>query len=201
LHDDVTQRLALLAIDAGRAERTPANAGSGEVMRKVRQGLVQLSEDVHALSYRLHPSILEDLGLVEALKNECEQFSQFVSIPVEVNAQGLPEMFPDNVTLGLFRVTQEALHNIGRHAGASQVEVSLRHLDAGLQLSVQDDGTGFDPARYRRGSSLGLAGMRQRISLLDGRLDIRSAPGHGTTVIAWVPLGEEHDETSARAAG
>src|SRR5262245_24749960 len=85
LHDDVTQRLALLAIDAGRAERNAGNPAGGSAMRTMREGLVRLSEDVHALSYRLHPSILEDLGLVEALRSECDRFSRNCSTPLEVH--------------------------------------------------------------------------------------------------------------------
>src|SRR5205807_9666503 len=83
LHDDVTQRLALLAIDAGREERNLSSPGGGTAIRTMREGLVRLSEDVHALSYQLHLSMFEDLGLIEALRSECERFSQFRSIQLE----------------------------------------------------------------------------------------------------------------------
>ena len=131
LHDDVTQRLALLAIDAGRGERNLPSAAGGTAMRAMRESLIRLSEDVHALAYRLHPSILEDLGLIEALKTECERFGRVASIPVDLKD----------------------------------------------------------------------ASMRQRIYQLNGELEVESAPGHGTTVLAWVPLKEEQSEPSARAAG
>ncbi len=91
LHDDVTQRLALLAIDAGRGEHILPSAAGGKAMGAMREGLIRLSEDVHALSYRLHPTILEDLGLIEALKTECERFGRMASIPVDVKAQEIPE--------------------------------------------------------------------------------------------------------------
>jgi signal transduction histidine kinase len=201
LHDDVTQRLALLAIDAGREERNlPGPAGSG-AMRTMREGLVRLSEDVHALSYRLHPSILEDLGLSEALRSECERFSQTCSTQLEASVAETPERLPHDVALCLFRVAQEGLRNIARHAGASRAEVRLRRLDGGLQIVVSDNGAGFDPAQRRGRISLGHAGMRQRIKLLGGKIDIASRPGYGTTILAWVPLREDRSEPTTRAAG
>jgi signal transduction histidine kinase len=201
LHDDVTQRLALLAIDAGRQERILPSAAGGAAMRVMREGLVRLSEDVHALSYRLHPSIIEDLGLMEALKSECQRFSEQGPARVEIKAQDISEEPPGNVALCLFRVAQEALQNSARHSEASTVQVTIRLLNGGLQLGVHDDGKGFDPRRRRDRPSLGLASMRQRIDLLDGLLDIESDPGHGTTVLAWVPLQEGRRDSSPRAAG
>ena len=201
LHDDVTQRLALLAIDAGRGERNLPSAAGGTAMRAMRESLIRLSEDVHALAYRLHPSILEDLGLIEALKTECERFGRVASIPVDLKAQEVPDPLPDAVALCLYRIAQEALRNVGRHARASAVQVSLRRLDGGVQLAVRDNGAGFDPAQQRDRPSLGHASMRQRIYQLNGELEVESAPGHGTTVLAWVPLKEEQSEPSARAAG
>jgi signal transduction histidine kinase len=201
LHDDVTQRLALLAIDAGREERKSPGTAAGSAMRTMREGLVRLSEDVHALSYRLHPSILEDLGLVEALKAECERLSRSCPIRMEARSESLPDKLPHDISLCLFRVTQEALRNIARHAAASQVEVRLAFREGGLELSVDDNGRGFEPARDRSRVSLGHASMRQRVHLLGGRLDIDSCPGRGTTIRAWVPLKGERRESPERVAG
>src|SRR5262245_14438899 len=188
LHDDVTQRLARLAIDAARVERSPAPPETSEAAGSLREGLVRLSEDIHALSYQLHPSMLEDLGLVAAFKAECERFAQQASIPVDVKLGEIPEPVSPETALGLLRVTQEALRNVGRHAEARTVDVSLRRLDGGLQLAVRDDGVGFDPALQRATPHLGLGSMRERVQFLGGELDIDSAPGHGTTILAWVPL-------------
>jgi signal transduction histidine kinase len=188
LHDDITQRLALLAIDAGRVERAGAGSGIGDTMRGVREGLVRLSEDVHALSYRLHSSLLDDLGLAEALKAECERFARQETIPCDLKIQDVPDSLPHEKALSLFRVTQEALRNIARHAQAQTVDVTLRSLDDGLQLAVRDDGIGFDAAHKPNHTSLGLSSMSERVRLLEGELDIESAPGHGTTILAWVPL-------------
>ncbi len=201
LHDDVTQRLALLAIDAGREERKLPSAEGGSVMRKIREGLTRLSEDVHALSYRLHPSILEDLGLTEALKSECERFTRTSSIRLDVNLAESAERVPHDVALCLFRIAQEGLRNIARHADASRADIRIQRVDGGFELSVSDDGAGFDAARRRSGTSLGHASMRQRVHLLGGKVEIASSPGQGTTVLAWVPVREECSEPSARAVG
>lgn len=188
LHDDLTQRIARLAIDAGRLEQGAADAATAEQMRSVRDGLMRLSEDVHALSYRLHPTVLEDLGLAAALESECDRVSRQGSLRAALNLAGLPASIPREAALCLFRVAQEALRNAVRHANARTAEVSLRALDGGLQLAVHDDGVGFEPARERGRPSLGLASMRERAELLRGEFDIESAPGQGTTVVAWVPL-------------
>ncbi|WP_119270569.1 sensor histidine kinase [Taklimakanibacter deserti] len=186
LHDDVTQRLAALAINAARHERETAGS-TGDATQSVHHGLVRLSEDVHALSYRLHPSILRDLGLVEALKSECDNYAQ--SLPhLEFNAPDTPENIPQDIALCIYRVAQESLRNVARHSGASRTEVDLRNPDGGLQLTVRDNGAGFDTGKRRAGMSLGLASMRQRVISLGGRLDIESSPGQGTTVQAWIPL-------------
>jgi signal transduction histidine kinase len=201
LHDDVTQRLALLAIEAGRAEHKADQQGSAHEIQSVRSGLIRLSEDVHALSHQLHPSILDDLGLVEALKMECDRFSRLESISVDVKLQNDLHALPSKVALCLFRIAQEALRNIGRHAKAGAAEVSLQRVADGLQLRIRDDGVGFDQKRHLARPSLGLASMQQRIGLLGGKFDVESTPGRGTIVLAWVPLKEERRESPARAAG
>jgi signal transduction histidine kinase len=143
LHDDITQRLARLAIDAGRIESGRAGAGKSETMRDVRDGLVRLSEDVHSLAYRLHPSLVEDLGLADALRAECERLSRLESISIDVKLDPVPGKIPRDAGLCLFRVTQEALRNVVRHARTKAAEVSLRLVDGGLQLAVTDGGVGL----------------------------------------------------------
>jgi signal transduction histidine kinase len=100
----------------------------------------------------------------------------------------VPDPLPPDTALCLFRVAQEALRNVARHARARTAEISLLSIDGGLQLAVQEDGVGFHPARDRERPSLGLSSMKERVHLLGGELDIDSAPGHGTTIVAWVPL-------------
>ena len=187
LHDDVTQRLAALAIEAARVDSGTGQPTEGGT-RSIRDGLVKLSEDVHALSYRLHPSVIDDLGLVEALKAECDRVARAGSVSVDVDAREIPLKLPQDTALCLFRIAQEALRNVVRHAKASAVEVSIAPMDGGLQLAVSDNGAGFDSTRHTGRHSLGHASMRERVHLLGGEVDIESTPGHGTTVIAWVPL-------------
>ena len=168
-----------------RQARDPEQA---RVMEAVREGLVRLSEDAHALAYRLHPAVLEELGLVEALRAECERIGRVRGPVLSVELADAEEPADRETALCLFRVAQEALQNVIRHAEARTVSVVLRPMDGGLVLAVHDDGVGFDASLKGKKPSLGLASMRERVSLVHGTLDVESAPGQGTSVVAWVPL-------------
>lgn len=187
LHDDVTQRLAVLAIDVGRAELTAPDPSHAAAMRAVREGLVRLSEDVHSLAYQLHPSVLEELGLAEALRTECERVGRRGPPALAVEIEDPPADLDKDAALCLFRIAQEALSNVSRHAGARTASLTLRAMGGGWVLAVRDDGVGFAPDQPGTARRLGLASMRERIHLVDGTLDIDSVPGQGTTVVAWVP--------------
>jgi signal transduction histidine kinase len=187
LHDDVTQRLAVLAIDVGRAELDAPDAQQTDVLRSVGAELVRLSEDIHSLAYQLHPSVLEELGLVEALRAECERRHRHGGLAVSMDLESLPSVAGKETELCLFRVAQEALTNVARHSGTTAARVTLRQVDGGLVLAVDDDGVGFDTTNPKQDHSLGLASMRERVRLVNGTLDIESAPGRGTTLVAWVP--------------
>jgi signal transduction histidine kinase len=156
-------------------------------MRTVREGLIRLSEDIHSLAYRLHPSVLEELGLAEALRTECERRGRRGGIDVTLDLDPVPAALGKDATLCLYRVAQEALNNVARHARAQTASVTLRQVDGGLLLAIRDDGAGFDPDEPRGRGSLGLVSMRERLRLVNGTLDVESAPGHGTAVVAWVP--------------
>ena len=188
LHDDVSQRLAVLAIEVGHAELAAADGEQAEAMQTVREGLVSLSEDIHSLAYQLHPSVLEELGLAEALRSECERRGRSGEVDVAADLGPLPRGLTTDSALCLFRIAQEALANVARHARARQATVILRQAGDGLLLAVSDDGLGFDPERSGEGMHLGLASMSERVRLVRGTLDIESAPGQGTRVIAWVPV-------------
>lgn len=189
LHDDLTPRLARLAIDAARLQQGAAGRDSdgGAAMHAE---LSRLSQDVHGLAYRLHPTVLEDLGLGDALRSECERVSKGQGLPVDQRIDALPAGVAPAVTVCLFRVAQEALRNIVRHAGARSASVSLVSKDGGLQLLVTDDGVGFEP-RIGHGAGLGIASMRERVREVGGKFSIRSEPGAGTTVQAWAPLAAQ----------
>jgi len=189
LHDDLAQRLARLAIDAARLERGDSTMPGGVNLGAMRAEIVSMSSDVHALSRRLHPSLLDNLGLEEALRAEAERFSDAESIAVGLRLEELQKKPSPDAALCLYRVAQEALRNVARHARADRVEISLRTTNGGCELEVRDNGVGFDPVKPRSGPSLGLASMRERAHLVGGRLAIRSVPQHGTAVAAWVPVG------------
>jgi len=159
-------------------------------MRSIRDGLVRLSEDVHSLAYQLHPSVLEELGLTEAIRTECERVSHRGPLAISLEIGALPDDLDKDLALCLFRVTQEALSNVIHHAGARSASVTLRSMDGGLHLAVWDNGAGFATDQPGSERHLGLASMRERVHLVNGTVDIESAPGHGTTVIAWVPVAE-----------
>lgn len=156
-------------------------------MAAAREGLVQLSEDIHSLAYQLHPSVLDELGLDEALRAEGERRGRQGRLEISVDLEPLPPVIQADAALCLFRVAQEALNNVVRHAGVHAATVSLQQMDDGVLLVVADDGVGFDLKNPGKAMSLGLASMRERVRLVHGTLDVESAPGRGTTVSAWVP--------------
>jgi signal transduction histidine kinase len=188
LHDDVSQRLARLAIDVGQLEQSQAMSAARSDLEEIQKGLALLSKDVHSLAYQMHPSILEDLGLAEALKLECERFAVQTETGVRLSTTGIPQNIPLEQAFCLFRVAQESLRNIRRHASAQQVEITLRGLDRGLQLVVLDDGRGFDAVTVGRERSLGLIAMRERVQMLGGTFNVETGPGQGTAIFAWLPM-------------
>jgi signal transduction histidine kinase len=191
LHDDFGQRLARLAIDAAGVERGLSGSESSEPgespARAMRDGLVRLGDDVQSLSYQLHPSVLHDLGLKDALEVECARFSRRESIRAHVVSHELPTDLPSEISVCLFRIAQEALRNVARHSLAREVTVSLARSEGMLRMTVTDNGVGFEPGR-RNKRSLGHASMMERASLVGGKLEIESAPGKGTTIRVLVPL-------------
>jgi signal transduction histidine kinase len=187
LHDDVTQRLARLTLETEKFDSPQDSSPQASKLRAVREELVHISQDVHSLAYRLHPALLDRLGLARALKFECERFSRQHSTRVDVTIDGLPRDIPPDTALGLFRITQEALNNISRHARAASAAVTLKATSGRLELVVTDTGVGFDATRDPDKPSLGLASMRERVRLLGGELTVDSEPERGTRVSAWVP--------------
>jgi PAS domain S-box-containing protein len=188
LHDDLTQRLAVLAIDAGKLELLPDLPEEiRERARGIREHLISLSKGVHSLSRRLHPSILDDLGLADAVRAECISLGEHDGIKVRYRTHDVPADIPREVALCLYRVAQEALRNIVRHACTRLASVRLEAKEQELVLCVRDRGVGFDVAGAGR-TGLGLESMRERVRLVRGRLAVRSQPGQGTRVRVRIPL-------------
>lgn len=191
LHDDLTQRLARMAIDAAQLEQVVSSPDRQKSVRKLQEDLVSLSEDVHALSYRLHPSMLEDLGLAEAIESECERVSRLESRAIAVDVDEAICDMPRETALCLYRITQEALRNSVRYAGECDISVTVRCLGDSVALTIRDEGAGFDTGKIEPGRTLGLTGMRERVQLVNGSIEIDSSPGAGTTVSVRVPVKEE----------
>jgi signal transduction histidine kinase len=183
-----------LSIDIEMLEQQLSNAPAGTVrtVHAVQDRLVQLSEDVRRLAHQFHPSILDDLGLSIALRRLVDDFRTRTGIDARFIGKDIPQHLAQGIVTCLYRVAQEGLANISRHANAKNVRVDLRRLEDGLQLVVSDDGVGFEvnPDGGRRGS-LGLLSMKERVSLVDGSFDIQSTPGQGTRICAWVPFKQE----------
>jgi signal transduction histidine kinase len=146
LHDDLAQRLAVLAIDVGRLERelTDPSTAVQKKLREMKQNFVDASKDIHNLSRQIHPAILDDLGLVRAVESECASFSKREGVHVAFNRGALSTAIPKDISLSLYRIVQEGLRNISKHACAEHVSVSLAGMDEDLLLSIRDDGIGFD---------------------------------------------------------
>jgi two-component system sensor histidine kinase UhpB len=143
------------------------------------------------LARQLRPSALDDHGLVPAVETQLKRFSARTGIEVRLDTRGDPDTLPEVVQTAIYRIAQEALTNVTRHAGATVVELDLEERDGGAELRVRDDGSGFDPSGRASSEApsggLGLVGMAERARLVGGELDVRSAPGGATTITLRVP--------------
>jgi two-component system, NarL family, sensor histidine kinase UhpB len=184
LHDEVNQALTaiLLRLEALAQETPPERAPEVvELKRLVNQAMDELLN----LARQLRPSALDDHGLVAALETQMKRFSARTGIEARLDTAGDPDELADVIQTAIYRVAQEALTNVTRHAGATVVELVVAQKNGDVELRVSDDGRGFDPAL--RGGGLGLVGMAERARLVGGELDVRSAPGGGTTITLRVP--------------
>jgi two-component system sensor histidine kinase UhpB len=187
LQDEVNQALTaiLLRLEALALDSPPARVEEvAELKRLVNQAMDELLN----LARQLRPTALDDHGLMPAVETQLKRFSARTGVEVSLSTDGDPSTLPDDVQTAVYRILQEALANVGRHAGATAVAVELEAADDCLELRIRDDGAGFDPASLSRrngdssGAGLGLNGMVERARLAGGELDLRSAPGGGTTV-------------------
>jgi len=198
LHDDIAQRLALLAIWMQKLENPTSIAEADHGVSELRREAMQLSLDVGSLSHQLHSSYLEHLGLAAAVENQCKEFSAAHHVQIRCTIEDFACAPARDVSLGLFRVLQEALRNALRHSHAECVQVTLSAGTAGLRLQVADNGIGFDPQAMSGCEGLGLASMRERLRLLGGELSIFSAPGGGTRLEACIPQSANKRAASER---
>ena len=192
LHDDINQRLALVAVTlrTGKEALPNSQEKATSLLDEAGQQVFELGKDVQALSHQLHSSKLEYLGLEAASSGFCRGLSERQNVKVGFRSEGIPKGLSSEIALSLFRVLQEALHNAVKYSGVDAFEVSLTGLSTAIEMRVHDSGVGFDAKRSNNGQGLGLISMRERLKLVGGELSIDSTPGQGTTVLARVPLVE-----------
>jgi len=189
LHDDINQRLALLANGLQFLDDIPA--ASPELHNRVKQLLTQtweLSSDVHALSHELHSSKLESLGILAALRSFCRELAEQQRVTIDFEHSDVPDSVPAEVSLCLFRVLQEGLRNAVKYSGEQHFEVRLRGTSGNLELTIRDFGVGFDVEKASSHGGLGLISMRERVTLVRGTISITSSPSGGTEIRVVVPV-------------
>ena len=190
LHDDLGQRLALLAVEMDSLRQRPPELAS-TLDARIQEMIVQtkqLSSSVHDLSRQLHPSRLEQLGLVAAIRGLCYDVARTDSLKVDFTDRGVPPMIPSDTALCLYRIAQEGLRNAVKHSRAQHAGVELAGIADTLSLRIADDGVGFDPKLIRGQGGLGLVSMRERVLQLGGEITIDSQPYAGTRLVVRVPL-------------
>ncbi len=193
LHDDTAQAITSILVRLRLLERSAEDA---EVLKNVEE-LRELTSDaldsVRRMAMDLRPASLDDLGLLPALQSYAEQFSHSTPIAVSMEVEGLGRRLPRDVELVLYRVFQEALTNVSKHASATTALVQVKRKGNEVTLVIEDNGDGFDPGEISltQGSGLGLFGMRERLTLVGGIVEVKSEKGKGTKILARVPLGKK----------
>jgi len=190
LHDVFSQELAAAGMEiSSLKQKLKARGEIAKRLSNLGAKIARLSEDIHRKSRELHPAVLEELGLEPALRQECETFQQSSGIPTGFTSANLLAKIPQDVALCLYRVTQECFRNIRKHAPeSSAVRISLGGGPDGITVCIEDNGNGFELDAALRKGGLGLISMEERVRLVNGKLTVRSQPGKGTTVTAFVPL-------------
>ncbi len=188
LHDETAQLLAALLIRI-RVVRNASDPAALEVLLDdMRREIGAALDGVRRFARGLRPPALDELGLIPAIESHIRSVGEVAGFPVRLEAEGVDAELSPEAELAVYRIVQEALSNVVRHAGATHAVVQLRREPEQLVVTVQDDGRGFDAVRVRSAGGLGLFGMSERAAYLGGRVDVRSSPGGGTRVLAEIPL-------------
>jgi PAS domain S-box-containing protein len=189
LHDDLSQKIAVLNIDVDRLSHQLQTSEHRTWLRRISAQVAEVAEHLHDLSYELHPARLQTLGLLESLQVMCSEFSHQRNIHVTFTAADseLPLVIDPAVSLCVYRLTQEALHNVARHSHAAEASVQLSDEGGDICLQIADSGVGFE-LHSSRHTGLGVVSMRERVGVLNGKLVIDTAPGRGTRIVARIPL-------------
>ena len=193
IHDDFTQRLALVSLKiselVGR-NRAASSSSPDPALEDVRKSIAAVANDLRDLSHQLRPAALDILGLVRALRAQCEDFKRVRGIETVFEASASDNDVWPQVSLCLYRVLQESLMNIAKHAGDARARVSLTRQADQLELRIRDEGPGFilDDSEHE---GIGLTNVRERVQLLNGRLIVKSTPGKGTEIAVLVPASPQ----------
>jgi signal transduction histidine kinase len=188
LHDETGQALTSLMVRLQMMNQQCPLPEIKSQIEELRQLTAQTLEDVHNLSVELRPSVLDDLGLTAALERYIQEYGRRTAVDVDLVVLGLEDRLPPPVETALYRIVQESLTNIARHAQAETASVLLERRRDRVRVIIEDDGRGFDPRLVSNGERLGLYGMRERAELLNGQLTIESTIGQGATIYIEVPL-------------
>jgi signal transduction histidine kinase len=197
LHDETSQTLATLNVnlEAAIAMLPEDMAKAEDLLRKTQNQSVNTLEEIHRLIFDLRPVVLDDLGLVTAVQWLTENNLQRAGISVNFKTRGRVKKLSSPLAILLFRVIQEAIHNIAKHGGAKTANISLHFMKEMIKVIIKDDGRGFDVEEAMntkdRPRGLGLLGMRERVELMNGSLNIRSRPGGGTEIDIEIPMEKE----------
>jgi PAS domain S-box-containing protein len=201
LHDDLSQSIALISIQLATLRNEPKDLAY--VKNRLDQfvsNLERLAVDVHRISHELHPARLTQLGLETALRGFCRELSAAHPLEIDFEAENLPRDLPQDISLCLFRVTQESLQNVIKHSGAASARVSVKLESGEVRLSVSDNGNGFDPSASKTKEALGLISIDERVRAVKGDAKVISAVGAGTKIEVRVPVGNySHDRINNNA--
>lgn len=195
LHDDINQRLALLSVELEGCRRNPPDSATevGRLLTGIRERIDEISSDLQSLSHQLHSSQLEYLGIVATARSFCRDFAASQNIEIDFDHDDIQTAVSREVSLCLFRILQEGLHNAVKHSKVRHFEVRLSSSDNQLQLTISDHGVGFDAESALRAGGLGLISMRERVRLVNGTISIDSRPERGTKIQVRVPFASEHN--------
>ena len=189
LHDGVMQQMLAATMLLGSAKRRiDAGSDAHVTIDKAQQKLVQAGTEIRQLSHDLHPPALQELGLADALRAHCEDFSATSGIPITCDAENRVNELSRGAALALFRIVQEALGNAAKHSQATRISVGLTRVADEVTLTVADNGVGFDRNRLTTSGGLGLITMRERAGQLNGKFEFTTAPGRGTTITVVIPF-------------
>lgn len=203
LHESTAQSIAALAYQLAAASRDCTDPGMARRLHEMRELAGDVLEEVRSMAHAMHPNVLDDLGLESALEWISRKTEEHSGLAIDLQTVGVAAApLEPEAAAALYRVAQESLRNIERHSGAKQVHITLVQGEHSVSLGIEDDGRGFDlqEAAERR-PGMGLFAMRERLGLVDGTLEIDTAPGRGTRVHAVVPTGASHSAYLPLASG